>query len=167
MKVKLAADFQPDSIVDGEGIRTVIWFQGCPHHCPGCHNPETHDINDGKEFDIEEIKEKIDELEYQTGITLSGGDPFMQPDAAAEIAKYAHEKGLNVWSYTGYLYENIIKDDKLMHLLENVDVLIDGPFILSQKSLSCKFRGSTNQRIIDVEKSLEEKKVVEYYEVRC
>lgn len=165
MKVKLAADIQTDSIIDGEGIRTVIWFQGCPHKCFGCHNPETHNINEGKEFDIEEIKKIIDKLEYQNGITLSGGDPFMQPEAATEIAKYAHEKGYNVWCYTGYLYENIIKNEKLYNLLLNIDVLIDGPFIMKEKSLNCKFRGSSNQRIIDVKKSLDKKEVINYYEV--
>lgn len=166
MKVKLAADLQQDSFVDGEGIRTVIWFQGCTHNCPGCHNPNTHDINDGMEFEIEEIKKKIDELEYQDGITLSGGDPFMQPEAAIEIVKYAHSKGYNVWCYTGYIYENILKNERLASVLNYIDVLIDGPFILSEKSLDCKYRGSKNQRIIDVKKSLEEERAVEYYEVR-
>lgn len=165
MKVKLAADLQTDSFVDGEGIRTVIWFQGCPHNCYGCHNPETHDINAGIEFDIEEIKGKLDNLEYQNGITLSGGDPFMQPEAAIEIAKHAHKLGLNVWSYTGFTFENILKNEKLSEVLEHIDVLIDGPFIMKEKSLTCKFRGSTNQRIIDVKKSLEKKEVVNYYEV--
>ena len=166
MKVKLAADLQPDSILDGEGIRTVIWFQGCIHNCPGCHNPNTHNIQDGIEFDLEEIKKKIDSLEYQDGITLSGGDPFMQPEAVIEISKYAFEKGYNVWCYTGYVYEAILKNEKLARVLDYIDVLIDGPFILSEKSLNCKYRGSKNQRIIDVKKSLEEKRVVEYYEVR-
>ncbi|MDE6284412.1 MAG: anaerobic ribonucleoside-triphosphate reductase activating protein [Bacilli bacterium] len=164
MKVQLAADLQPDSIVDGDGIRTVIWFQGCPHKCPGCQNPETHNINEGITLDIEEVKEKINQLEYQNGITLSGGDPFMQPKSASEIAQYAHSLGYSVWCYTGYLYEVIIKDEKLMELLKNIDVLIDGPFLLKEKSLNCKFRGSKNQRIIDVQKSLEQKEVVLYYE---
>lgn len=165
MKVKLAAPIQRDSIVDGEGIRTVIWFQGCPHHCKGCHNPETHDINEGIEFDLEDIKKELDTLEYQDGITLSGGDPFMQPECAIEIAKYAHELGYNIWCYTGYTFEHILKDEKLLNLLKNIDVLIDGPFILKEKSLNYKFRGSGNQRIIDVKKSLEKEEIVDYYEI--
>lgn len=164
MKVKLAADIQSDSIVDGEGLRTVIWFQGCPHGCPGCQNPETHDIKQGMEVDIEEVFEKIDNLKFQKGITLSGGDPFMQPEAAKKIADYAHKCGYNIWCYTGYTYENIIKNPKLKSLLESVDVLIDGPFLLEEKSLNCRFRGSKNQRIIAVKKSLEEERVVDYYD---
>ncbi len=162
MQIKLAADIQCDSIVDGPGIRSVIWFQGCPHACPGCQNPETHDINAGIQISLEEIKEKIKNLEYQDGITLSGGDPFMQPEAASEIAKYAHELGYNVWCYTGYLYENILKNPKLTNLLEQIDVLIDGPFIMKKKSLECIYRGSKNQRLIDVPKSLAQKEVVLY-----
>lgn len=163
MKVRLAADLQPDSILDGPGIRTVVWFQGCLHNCPGCHNPETHDLNGGILYDIEEIKTKIDNLKYQNGITLTGGDPFFQPEAAIEIAKYAKSKGLNVWAYTGFLYDTLIKcDDAKKELLENVDVLVDGRFVLKLKSLNCKFRGSTNQRLIDVKKSLEAGSVVLY-----
>lgn len=164
MKVKLAAPLEEDSIVNGEGLRCVVWFQGCPHNCLGCHNPETHDINKGIEVDLEDVLEQIRKLEFQNGLTLSGGDPFMQPEAASEIAKYAHELGLNVWSYTGYLYEDILKDEKMTELLKNIDVLIDGPFVLQEKSLACKFRGSTNQRVIDVKKSLESGRVINYYE---
>ena len=166
MKLRLASELQPDSIIDGDGIRTVIWFQGCLHKCPGCHNPETHDLNGGKEFDIETVLEQIDNLKYQNGITLSGGDPFYQAKAAAAIAKHAHEIGLNVWAYTGFIYEELISeyDKDRIELLNNIDVLVDGPFILSLKSLECKFRGSKNQRIIDVPKSLESKEVVLLYE---
>lgn len=163
MKVRLAADLQPDSILDGAGIRTVVWFQGCLHNCPGCHNPETHDLNGGVEYDIEEIKAKIKELKYQNGITLSGGDPFFQPVAATELAKYAHELGLNVWAYTGFTYDALItKHDEKYELLKNVDVLVDGRFEEKNKSLNCKFRGSTNQRIILVKESMERNEIVEY-----
>lgn len=163
MKVRLAADLQSDSIVDGDGIRTVIWFQGCSHKCIGCHNPETHDFNVGIEYDLVDILKKIDELEYQDGITLSGGDPFFQADAATNIAKYAKKKGMNVWAYTGFLFEDIIKNEKLKKLLECIDILIDGKFDIEKKSLNCKYRGSTNQRIIDVKKSLEDGSIVLYY----
>lgn len=165
MKVRLAANIQPDSIVDGEGIRTVIWFQGCLHHCKECHNPETWKFDGGIEFDVEEIKAEIKNLKYQNGVTLSGGDPFFQPIAALEIAKYAHSLGLNVWCYTGFTFEELLDEDiAKKEFLKNIDVLIDGRFEIAKKSLACKFRGSTNQRIIDVTKSLENNKVVLYYE---
>ncbi len=159
MKIRLAAQLQPDSIVDGAGIRTVIWTQGCSHKCKGCHNPETHDFNGGYEFDVEDIKRKIDELIGQDGITLSGGDPMFQPEACNEIAIYAKSKGLNIWCYTGFTYEQLLelslKKPIYKEFLGNIDVLIDGRFVLSKKSLDCTFRGSTNQRIIDTKRSLE------------
>ena len=163
MVVRLAADIQPDSILDGSGIRTVIWFQGCLHNCEGCQNPETHDLNGGIVFDVDEIKKKIKKLKYQNGITLSGGDPFFQPEAAFEIAKFAKSIGLNIWAYTGFTYEALLNGDKKrLELLKLVDVLVDGKFIMDKKSLNCKFRGSTNQRLIDVKKSLENGGVVLY-----
>lgn len=163
MKVRLAGKIQPDSIVDGSGIRTVIWFQGCLHNCPFCQNPETHDLNGGFLCTLEDIKKELASLKYQNGITLSGGDPFFQPEAALEIAKFAHSIGLNVWAYTGFLYEALLNGNKeRKELLKNIDVLVDGKFEIANKSLDCKFRGSTNQRLIDVVKSLEEGKVVLY-----
>ena len=165
MKVRLAGNIQSDSIVDGDGIRTVVWFQGCPHHCRECHNPETWNPNGGMEIELEEVKEQLKNLKYQTGITLSGGDPFFQPIEALEIAKYAHSIGLNVWCYTGYTYEEIMaNDDDKKKLLENVDVLVDGRFEIDKKSLACKFRGSTNQRIIDVKKGLKAGEIIKLYE---
>ena len=165
MKVRLASNLQSDSIVDGDGIRTVIWFQGCKHHCRECQNPETWNFDGGMEVDIEDIKEQLKKLKYQTGITLSGGDPFFQASAAAEIAKFAHSIGLNVWTYTGFTYDEIINaNDEKMELLKNTDALVDGRFEIDKKSLACKFRGSTNQRVIDVKKSLEEGGVVTIYD---
>jgi len=164
MKIRLAAYLQPDSIVDGEGIRTVIWTQGCPHNCLGCHNPETHDFNGGALVDLEEVYEIIDSLEGQDGITFSGGDPFMQPKECSEIAKYARSKGLNIWAYTGYIFENLLilskNKPELMDFLREIDVLIDGKFELAKKSYNSIFRGSSNQRIIDVKKSLKTKKTI-------
>ena len=117
------------------------------------------------EVDIEDIKEQLKKLKYQTGITLSGGDPFFQASAATEIAKFAHSIGLNVWTYTGFTYDEIINaNDEKMELLKNTDVLVDGRFEIDKKSLACKFRGSTNQRVIDVKKSLEEGGVVTIYD---
>ena len=162
MVVRLAADIQPDSILDGSGISTVIWFQGCLHNCKGCQNPETHDMNGGIVVDVDELKMKLKNLKYQSGITLSGGDPFFQPEAALEIAKFAKSVGLNVWAYTGFTYEALLSDKSRLDLLKNVDVLVDGKFMMDKKSLNCKFRGSTNQRLIDVKKSLEAGGVVLY-----
>lgn len=165
MKIRLAAPLQPDSIVDGEGIRTVLWTQGCIHNCQGCHNPSTHSFEGGALIDVEDIKEELSTLRFQDGITLSGGDPFCQPEAVAEIAKYSKSIGLNVWCYTGYTFENLIlmsKSNKnIKNLLDNIDVLVDGKFELAKRSLNCAFRGSTNQRLIDVKKSFLENKVVE------
>ena len=165
MKIRLAAYLQSDSIVDGEGIRTVIWTQGCPHACLGCHNPETWSFTDGALVDISEVCEIIDTLEGQDGITFSGGDPFAQPKQCAEIAKYARSKGLNTWSYTGFTWEELMdisqRKPEVMDFLKELDVLVDGRFVLEKKSFSCIFRGSTNQRVIDVPKSLKKGKVVE------
>ena len=163
MQIRLAADLQSDSIVDGEGIRTVIWTQGCPHNCPGCHNPDTHDFDDGLLVDVEEINKRLDGIKYQDGITFSGGDPLCQPEACLEIAKHAKELGMNIWCYTGYTFEQLMIISKakpaVLDFLKTVDVLIDGKFLIEEKSLDCAFRGSKNQRIIDVKKSLRENRV--------
>lgn len=160
MKIRLAAYLQPDSIVDGEGIRIVLWTQGCPHHCPGCHNPDTHDFEAGALIDVDEVISELQKLKNQDGITLSGGDPVCQADACYEISKAAHALGLNVWCYTGFTYEQMLLNPKTRRLLEQIDVLVDGKFVLEEKSYDLYFRGSRNQRIIDVPKSLEEEKVV-------
>ena len=159
MEIRLASPIiQADSIVDGEGIRAVIWTQGCQHKCPGCHNPQTHSFTEGFLIDIEEVKRQIDNLEGQDGITFSGGDPFYQVKECLEIAKYARQKKMNIWCYTGFTYEALIKmtanDPFVLEFLKTIDVLIDGPFLLEKKSLDCVFRGSTNQRIIDTQKSI-------------
>lgn len=166
MKIKLARDIQPDSIVDGEGIRTVIWTQGCIHNCKGCHNPETHSFENGILIEVDAIKEALSIIKGQTGITFSGGDPMCQPKECNEIAKYAKSLGLNIWCYTGYTYERLLEmsntNKDYLEFLKNIDVLVDGPFILSQKSFDVKFRGSKNQRLIDVAKSLQENTTVLY-----
>ena len=169
-KIRLAVnEIQRDSIVDGEGIRSVIWTQGCPHHCPGCHNPETHSYQSGFLVDIETIKRKIDTLEGQDGITFSGGDPMEQALPCAELAKYCHEKNLNVWCYTGYTFEELLerssKIPAIKEFLNHIDVLIDGKFVLTKKSYDILFRGSTNQRLIDVPNSLKNNKVIEVKKV--
>jgi anaerobic ribonucleoside-triphosphate reductase activating protein len=162
--IRLASELQTDSIVDGNGIRTVIWTQGCAHRCPGCHNPNTHDFNGGMEKDLNELKTELSSLEFQDGVTFSGGDPFFQPAVCAELAEHVQSLGMNVWCYTGYKFEQLLKlshvDAAIMKFLENIDVMIDGPFMIAKRSYSLKFRGSSNQRIIDVKASLSQGKTV-------
>lgn len=145
-----------DSIVDGPGLRLTIFTQGCPHHCPGCHNPQTHDPKGGSWGDTEDILAAAAENPLLDGITLSGGDPFMQSIPCLELAKGAHKLGLNVWTYTGYTWETLWEenDPEKIALLKETDVLIDGPFLLAERSLELQFKGSRNQRTIDVKKSL-------------
>ena len=162
--IRLASDLQSDSIVDGPGLRTVIWTQGCSHKCKGCQNPQTWDFNGGGEVPLKLVYEAIDELKYQTGITFSGGDPMFQPYPCMKLAKYCKDKGYNIWVYTGFTYEKIMdlaKKDKIyLEFLKYIDVLVDGPFILKERNLNLLFRGSNNQRLIDIPKSLKENKVV-------
>ena len=162
MKIRLAADLQTDSIVDGLGIRTVIWTQGCSHNCPNCHNPGTHDFNGGELVDIEDVIEVIEDLSGQDGVTFSGGDPMFQPKQCALLAKKIHELGMNVWAYTGFTFEELLEKGSkdTLEFLSEIDVLIDGKFEPSKKSLDLQFRGSSNQRIIDVPKSLENHKTI-------
>ena len=151
-----------DSIVDGPGFRYAIFTQGCPHNCPGCHNPETHSFTGGKCVDTREIIENIRKNPLLDGITLTGGDPFCQPAPCTELARAAHESNLNVWAYSGYLFEEILAVPAMRAMLEEVDVLVDGPFLLAQRTLSLRFRGSKNQRLIDVRRSLETGTAVEF-----
>ena len=143
MQIRIAGIVQ-DSIVDGEGIRLTVFTQGCPHACPGCHNPETHDFNGGRMVDTAEIAAMMDANPLLDGVTLSGGEPFCQPGACIEIAAAAHLKGLNVWCYTGYTIEELEGHP----LLNEVDVLVDGRYMEEQRTLELPFRGSRNQRII-------------------
>lgn len=160
MKIQLASDLQPDSIVDGEGIRTVIWTQGCSHNCPGCHNPGTHEFKGGFSVDVEEVCEALNTLVGQDGITLSGGDPMFQAKQCLKIAKYAKEIGLNVWCFTGFLYENIIENKDQKELLKYIDVLVDGKFEIEKRNITLTLRGSTNQRVINVKETLKENELV-------
>lgn len=139
-----------DSIVDGPGFRLSVFTQGCPHGCPGCHNPGSHAMDGGKLRGIGEIVAMMDDNPLLDGITLTGGEPFMQCAACLELARAAHERGLNVWCYTGYTYETLLEREDARALLDEVDVLVDGPFILSERSLELRFRGSRNQRVLDM-----------------
>ncbi|WP_353096504.1 anaerobic ribonucleoside-triphosphate reductase activating protein [Tissierella praeacuta] len=148
------AGIEEESIVDGPGIRLVIFTQGCNHNCIGCHNPETHSFRGGKLIDIEDIVNMIKENPLLDGITLSGGDPFEQAVECSVLAKRVKNLGLNVVTYTGYTFEEILTNKKFRQLLLQTDILIDGKFEVSKKSMVLQFRGSTNQRIIDVKKYL-------------
>lgn len=151
-----------DSIVDGPGIRMSVFTQGCIHNCKGCHNPESHDPNGGKIYDTDKIIKLAVENPLYDGVTLTGGDPFYQPEACAEIAEGVKKLGLNVWTFTGYTWEEIVEsgNEDYMRLLRATDVLVDGKFEIDKRSLELKFKGSSNQRTIDVPKSLEQGKIV-------
>ncbi len=159
-KIRLAAPLQLDSIVDGVGLRCVLWTQGCIHHCEGCHNPQTHDVNAGFEEEVETIIQQIQATKLQSGLTLSGGEPFLQAKVLIPIVLASKEKGLNIWAYSGFTYEQIINDKEKYELLKHIDVLIDGKFQQDKKHISLQFKGSSNQRLIDVKASLKQEKVV-------
>ena len=141
-----------DSIVDGPGLRFTVFTQGCPHHCPGCHNPETHDPNGGQVRSVEELAQMLSANPLIDGPTLSGGVPFLQAEECAALAALAHDMGKNVWTYTGYTWETLSAAGRpdWDALLAQTDVLVDGPFVEALKSYSATFRGSSNQRLIDL-----------------
>lgn len=151
-----------DSIVDGHGLRFTVFTQGCPHHCPGCHNPDTHDPAGGREAFQEELLAAMEKNPLIEGLTLSGGEPFLQAEACAELAAEVRRKGWNVWTYTGYRYETLLAagNPQWDALLRQTDVLVDGPFLQEEKSYELHFRGSRNQRLIDVPASLAQGKVI-------
>lgn len=153
-----------DSIVDGPGIRFTVFTQGCPHRCEGCHNPQTHDFSGGETADTQELLKKIKANPLLDGVTFSGGEPFCQAKALAELGHEIKRLGLSIITYTGYdfeeLYENRDKNG-WGELLEVTDYLIDGKFILAQKDWNIKFRGSSNQRYLDCRASMEKGKAVE------
>ena len=162
------AGFNKDSIVDGPGLRYTIFSQGCFHNCEGCHNPQTHDITAGKIVDIDEILEDINNIPICDGVTFSGGEPFLQADTFADLAVKIKNSNhpLDIICYTGWTWEEIQEIisngfSDYMRLLRNIDYLIDGRFDKNKVSLDCNWRGSTNQRIIDVQKSLETGEIVE------
>jgi anaerobic ribonucleoside-triphosphate reductase activating protein len=160
-----------ESIVDGPGLRLVIFTQGCNHNCPGCHNPETHPFDGGYDFNIQTIGLMIKDNPLLTGITISGGDPFFQFPEFRNLLQEIHSvksksfmKGrkLDIWVYTGFIFEDLCQmDDNAMKLMYNyIDVLVDGPYIESLKDRSLQYRGSSNQRMIDVKKSIDAKNII-------
>lgn len=144
-----------DSIVDGPGLRLAVFTQGCTRDCPGCHNPATHDPKGGSLMQTASIIRLLQDNPLQTGLTLSGGEPFLQPLPCIQLAQAARELGWDVWAYTGYRFEELAThpDLALRQLLDLCDVLVDGPFVLSLRNLSLPYRGSENQRLVDVKKS--------------
>ncbi len=164
MKIRLAAECTVDSIVDGPGLRTTIWTQGCKHNCEGCHNKSTHDMSGGYEVDVDDLVNFYLKQELQSGVTLSGGDPFYQPTALLELTNKLKKNNVNIWCYTGFVFEDLMKDDICQQVLKNINVLVDGPFIIAKKSLALLFKGSENQRLIDVQSSLKKNEIVLYEE---
>lgn len=151
--IKVSAPLEHDNIVNGDGLRAVLWTQGCPNHCPGCQNPETWDYDGGSLRKIDDIKKELASFRGQAGLTFCGGEPFVQPKACKEIADFARkELGWNVWSFSGFTHEIITEHGgNALDFLKSLDALIDGPFILSQRDLSLRFRGSKNQRLLRLE----------------
>lgn len=151
-----------DSIVDGPGIRMTVFCQGCPHHCAGCHNPETWSFEGGTPMEENEILQIVESNPLVKGVTFSGGEPFAQASGYAVLAKHLKEKGYEVASYSGYTFEQLYDGtEEQKELLRNIDVLIDGPFVETKRNLSLPYRGSSNQRIINVKASLKQEKAVE------
>lgn len=149
-EIRLAGPLSSDSIVDGEGLRAVVFTQGCRRRCLGCHNPETWSETAGFTIKIDEVLERLSGMKGQNGVTFSGGEPMLQARQLKEIADWARaEMNWNIWSFTGYTYEKLreLGGDK-WEFVKSLDVLIDGPFILDQRDLTCRFRGSRNQRLL-------------------
>ncbi|MEG1781642.1 MAG: 4Fe-4S single cluster domain-containing protein [Oscillospiraceae bacterium] len=151
------AGFEANSITDGPGLRFTVFAQGCVHNCEGCHNPETHAFGIGTKYDVKDIVAMVKKNPIAKGVTFSGGEPFCQAEGFYELSKLLKADGYELAAYSGFTYEQLTadKDSFEFKLLQQLDVLIDSPFILALRSLSSGFKGSTNQRIIDVQRSLE------------
>ncbi len=165
MKLRLAG-IVPESVVDGPGIRLSLFFQGCSHRCPGCHNPETHDPAGGTEVDSAELLVRIKEARGIDGVTFSGGEPFEQAAPLAGLAEEIRNLGLNLVLYSGFTFEVLLRkserDPHIRRLLGAGTLLVDGPYIQEERDLTLPFRGSRNQRLIDLSRSLEQGAAVEW-----
>lgn len=149
-------DILEDTTVDGPGFRTTVYCAGCPNRCPGCHNPQSWDISNGRMVDVDEIL-KVILADPFADVTFSGGDPMFQPEGFTALARAVKERSRkNIWCYTGYLFEQLLQNPRQRELLEYIDVLVDGRFVEALKSDVLRFRGSSNQRVIDVVKSLQQ-----------
>lgn len=157
MEIRIAGTVQ-DSIVDGPGLRYVVFTQGCPHHCEGCHNPETHDFLGGRLTDTDALYDECAENPLTRGVTFSGGEPFCQAQALYALGERLKRRGLHLMAYSGWTFEQLLEksrsEEYTRKLLSILDILVDGRFVLKQRSLMLTYRGSANQRIIDVPKSL-------------
>lgn len=145
-------DIVPGTSVDGPGLRTSIYFAGCSHHCEGCHNPQSWAFDAGHDLTIDRIMEVVEENGFN--VTFSGGDPMYQAKALAKLADRLHAAGYNIWCYTGFLFDDLLKDADMYEALRRCDVVVDGPFIMPLRDVSLRFRGSSNQRLIDVAATL-------------
>ncbi|MDE6276570.1 MAG: anaerobic ribonucleoside-triphosphate reductase activating protein [Muribaculaceae bacterium] len=157
MKPLRVVDVVEGTSVDGPGLRTSIYLAGCAHRCPGCHNPSTWDFKAGRDNSVDELLEIIDRNGYN--VTLSGGDPIYQAETLLPLVRAVRSRGLSVWCYTGFSFEELLAQDApngARELLREMDVLVDGPFVESLRDTSLMFRGSSNQRIIDLPASLSE-----------
>ena len=161
MEIRIAGAVD-DSIVDGPGFRFAVFTQGCRHACPGCHNPKTHDFAGGHIEDTDHLLRRMADNPLLDGLTLTGGDPFEQSEPCLKLAQGARALGLSVWAYTGYTWTELIARPDWRALIEACDVIIDGRFMLGQRTLELRFRGSKNQRLIDVRRSLESGEVVAF-----
>ncbi len=169
MKLRLAGLIH-ESLVDGPGFRSVVFVQGCPHRCQGCHSPQTQPFKGGHLVEVEKIARQILARPLLDGITLSGGEPFTQSEALLNLVeKIFATKKLNLWIYSGFLFEQLLikmgpEKKEIMRLLKLANVLVDGPFILSKRNLSLPFRGSSNQRIINLPQTLKKGKIILWQE---
>lgn len=137
--------------VDGPGLRTSIYFAGCRHCCEGCHNPQSWDFDGGRDMTVDEIMAHVDEQDFD--VTLSGGDPLYHIEALLPLVRRLHDGGRHIWCYTGFTYEQVCADRSMSRILDYIDVLVDGPFMLPLRDISLRFRGSSNQRLVDVGRS--------------
>lgn len=164
LKIRLSG-IVDESVVDGPGIRFSIFTQGCIHNCLGCHNPQTHALDGGFSVSCDELIKQINDTSYLSGVTFSGGEPFLQPKQCTYIASRI-KKNYSIMVYTGFLFEDLLEMGKvnfdIIEFLNTIDILVDGPFVLSKRSLELKFKGSSNQRVIDVGKSLVSNKIELY-----
>ena len=148
-------DIVMDTVVDGPGLRASIYLAGCYHRCPGCHNPQSWDMNGGKEMEVDEIVEILKQSGH-TKFTITGGDPFYQPVGLLELVVRIRKEipGSNIWCYTGFLFEDLLDREEMVLILKNIDVLVDGPFIQELRDESLTYRGSSNQRVLEIPKDL-------------
>lgn len=155
-------DIVPGTSVDGPGLRTSVYIAGCRHRCPGCHNPQTWDFDNGRLMTVDEIMSVIEENGFN--VTLTGGDPLYSVQAITPLVDAISSAGYSLWLYTGYLWEELLSLPGMEKLLPKIEVIVDGPFELDQRDISLPFRGSSNQRLIDVQASLAEGHAVAWHD---